>query len=148
MRDGDYIIGVPTGRGEAFVLSCRKSVLVGQKVADHLAQHHEFRKLGWFSEIPVRAQRVHFLAVAARIRGCNDHDKRVFAARTGAKPAQYVPSLVAGHVDVKEYEVRARHGEAGLHFLEKSHHLLAVVGNVNLRFDARFLERPPDQEDI
>ena len=119
-----------------------------EKVTNKLAELHEFRKLGRLAEIPVGAESVHFLAVALRIRGRHDQDKRVLAARTGAQPAQYVAAFIAGHVDVKEDEVRTGRRRVGIRLLEKPDRLLAVVGNVNLRVDPGFLERLPDQEDI
>ena len=113
-----------------------------------LAELHEFRKLGGLAEIPVGAESVHVLAVALRIRGCHDQDKRVLAARAGAQLAQYFAAFIAGHVDVQEDEVRTRRRRVGVRMLEKPDRLLAVVGDVNLRVDARFLESLPDQVDI
>ena len=88
-----------------------------------------------FRKYPLAPKRVHFLAVALRIRGRDDQDERVFAARAGAQPAQYVASFVARHVDVEQDEVRTGRRRIGVRLLEKPDRLLAVVGNVNLRVD-------------
>jgi hypothetical protein len=50
---------------KAKVHSCQRSIFALQNIADHLTERHEFRKLGRLTEISVRTQRVHFLAVAA-----------------------------------------------------------------------------------
>ena len=113
-----------------------------------LAELHEFRKLGGLAEIPVGAESVHVVAVALRIRGRHDQDKRVLAARTGAQPAQYLASFITRHIDVQEDEVRTRSRLVGIRILEKPDRLLAVVGDVNLRVDPGFLESLPDQVDI
>ncbi len=128
--------------------STRRRSLPREKVLNKRAELHEFRKLGGFAEIPVGAECVHVLAVALRIRGCHDQDKRVLAARTGAQPAQYLVAFIAGHVDVKEDEVRTGRRRIGVRLLEKPDRLLAVVRDVNLRVDPRFRESLPNQVDI
>ncbi len=50
---------------KAKVYSCQEPIFALEKIADHLTKHHEFRKLGRLTEISVRTERVHFLAVAA-----------------------------------------------------------------------------------
>ena len=50
---------------KAKVHSCQGPIFALQKIADHLTERHEFRKLGRLTEISVRAERVHFLAVTA-----------------------------------------------------------------------------------
>ena len=135
-------------RAKAKVHSCQRPIFALQKIADHLTERHEFRKLGRLTEIPVRAESSHFLAVAARIRGRDNENKSVVAARTDAELAQYVPSFVPRHVDIEQDEIRARCCRVRVRLLEKLHRLLAVVGNVDLRVDARFLERATDQGNI
>jgi len=49
----------------ATVCSCQRPILSRQEVADDLAKQHEFRKLGRLAEVSIRAQGVHFGAVAA-----------------------------------------------------------------------------------
>ena len=94
-------------------------------------------------EIAVGPESVHVLAVALRIRGGHDQDKRVLAARTGAQPCS-IASFIAGHVNVTEDEVRTGCSRVGVRRSKNKQLLLAVVGDVNLRVDARFLERLPD----
>ena len=106
-----------------------------QKVTNKRPELHEFRKLGRFAEIPVGAESVHVLAVAARIRGRHDQDQCVLAARAGAQLAQYLASFIARHVDVEQDEVRAGGRRVGVRLLEKPDRLLAVVGDVDLRVD-------------
>ena len=128
--------------------SRRRSSNFRQKLTNKRTEFHEFRKLGRLSEIPVGAESFHVLAVALGIRGRHDQDKRILAARAGAQPAQYVASFIAGHVDVKEDQVRTGRSWIGIRLLEKPDGLLAVVGHVNMRVDPGRGERLPDQVDI
>ena len=43
---------------------CRTCIFSGEKVTNHLAELHEFRKLGRLAEISVCAESLHVLAVA------------------------------------------------------------------------------------
>ncbi len=43
-----------------------------KKLADDLPKLHKFRKFGRFAEIPVCAERIHFIAVVLGVRGGND----------------------------------------------------------------------------
>jgi hypothetical protein len=113
-----------------------------------MAQLHEFRKLGGLAEIPVGAERIHFIAVVLRVRRCDDKDDGIGAAAACTQPAQYVTAFVAGHVDVEKDEVRTGRRLIGIRMLEKPDRLLTVIGCVNLRVDPRFSESLPDQEDI
>ena len=122
--------------------------MVREKITNKLPELHEFGKFRGLTEIPVGAESLHFLAIAPRIRGCHDQDKRIFTAGAGAQLAQYVSALVAGHIDVKQDEIWTRRLGIGIRLLEKLHGLLAIVCDVNLGFDAGFLKRLADQEDV
>ena len=109
---------------------CRTCIFSCEKVTDNFAELHEFRKFGRLTEIPIGAESVHFLAVALRIRRRDDQNKSVLASRAGAKLTQYIAAFIAGHVDVKQDEVRAGRRRIGVCLLEEPDRLLAVVGNM------------------